>query len=109
MNNIYLSRKEQGKTPFTKEEVKKLISADFKIQELIETPEGLVTTLVVTSTKHPELTGLDPLSGGIGIVLDEEDGYWIDPRFFMEHDVFFTEVLPDLMTDLELDYDESLD
>ncbi len=105
MNNLYFRRKENVSAPFTEEEINKLLSSDFELRDLRIDDKGFVTDIVVTSTKHPELTGLDPITKGIGLSLREEGGYWTDPRFFVDHDAYLNEVLPDLLTDLELEDD----
>ncbi len=105
MNNLYFVRNENVKEPFKPDEIKKLLSSDFEILDMTINEDGYINELVVTSTKHPELTGLDPITKGIGLSLRNEGGYWTDPRFFKDHKAYIEEVIPDLMTDLELEYD----
>jgi hypothetical protein len=108
MTNLYFVRQQKGKVPFTYEELAKLLSSDFLILNTKITPEGNISDLVLKSTKHPEINGLDPICKGIGFYFDKDSGYWMDPRFYKDHEIFFSEVLPDLMTDLELNYGDSM-
>lgn len=106
MNNIWLVREDKGKTPFYKDEVLKLLSKDFEIVEIKLNKSNQVESLVVKSLKHPEL--IDPICKGIGLYLQEDGGYLIDPRFLADSEIFTREVLPSLMIDLEMEDDEDM-
>ncbi len=106
MSNYYFTRAIEGRKPFTKEEIEQLLSDDFEIIDVILADDGLVDQLILKSVKYPELLNLDPISHGIALHRTEEDGYYIDPDLYAEHEIFLTHVVPDLMTDLELEYDE---
>jgi|GEM_PF-6252618 len=102
MNSLSFIRKSSIKEPFTEEEVKQLLSSDFEIVEITLNTDNFVESLVVKSISYPDL--IDPVCKGIGLYLQDDNSYIIDPRFFKDSEVFFTKVVPDLMTDLELEY-----
>ena len=100
MEHMYFKRN-RGKIPFTREEVSRALTEDFRVVKVETNSLGEVESLIVLSREFPNIA--DPRYRGIALFLQDDNTYMFDPKHNTISEELFTIVIPKLMEDLKLE------